>query len=527
MNDYIIVGAGTAGCVLANRLSEDPGSRVLLLEAGVSNTSLEVRMPVAFSKLFKSPHDWDFSTEPQPELNNRSLYWPRGKMLGGSSSMNAMMHVRGSTHDFDEWAARGNAGWNYRGVLPYFKRSENCERGASDHRGVGGPLHVSELRYCNPTTYAFIEAAEEIGLRRCTDVNAEVQEGVDFTQVTQRGGVRCSAAVAYLDPVKRRKNLRIVTGALTTRIIIEKERAVGVEYVVDGKTEVARAEREVIVAAGAVNSPQLLMLSGVGPADHLRSHGIAVEHDSPGVGQNLLDHLAVGRSVNAKLPVTLVAAESIVELLKFMVFKRGMLVSNVAEACGFLRTSEREAAPDLEIIYAAVPFIEHGFVKPEAHGLSIGVVLLQPQSAGSIALQSADPFAKPRINPRYLTDPDGTDWRVLLHGMEVARSILSAKALEKYVGDPVLPGPEVKTDEDVRAFIRQRAETLYHPVGTCKMGIDAEAVVAADLRVHGVEGLRVADASVMPTIVRGHPNAAVIMIAEKAADLIKKTEVGA
>jgi choline dehydrogenase len=519
-HDFVIVGAGSAGCVLAARLTEDPAVRVLVIEAGGRDRNLAVRIPAAFSRLFKTPCDWAYTTVPQPALGGRSLYWPRGKMLGGTSSMNAQMHVRGSRADYDAWAALGNRGWGYDDVLPYFRRSEHNERGPSPFRGQGGPLTISDLRDPNPATRAFLAAAVEAGIPRSADVNGERQDGVDFTQVTQRRGVRASTASSYLHPAMRRPNLTVITGAHATRVRFDRRRATGVEYRRGGALTMAYADREVILAGGAINSPQLLMLSGVGPAHHLRSVGVEVVHDLPGVGAHLQDHLVCGVIVKARTTGTLVAAESMSSLLRFLVMRRGMLTSNVAEACGFFRIPADAAAPNLELLFAPVPFIDHGLVRPTEHGLSLGVVLLQPKSAGSIMLRSANPFDAPLIDPRYLTDPDGEDVRLMIEGMKVALRVMRSPALAAHAGDPMVPEREPRTDDDLDALIRQRSETLYHPVGTCRMGVDDAAVVDPELRVRGLDALRVVDASVMPAIIRGHTNSPTIMIAERAADLV-------
>ena len=520
--DHIIVGAGSAGCVLAARLTEDQRTRVLIMEAGGRDSNPAVQIPAAFSRLFKSPCDWNYTTVPQRELDGRSLYWPRGKMLGGSSSMNAQMHVRGNRLDYDGWAALGNTGWAYDDVLPYFRRMEHNERGPSPFRGRGGPVTVTELRDPNPATTAFIEAAVQAGLARSADVNGERQDGVDFTQVTQKRGVRASAAAAYLRPALRRQNLTLVTNAHATRVLFEGRRASGVEYVKAGRRASARVKGEVILAGGAVNSPQLLMLSGVGAGNDLRAVGVDVLHDLPGVGKHLQDHLVVGAVVKARTTDTLVAAESISSMFRFLTMRRGMLTSNVAEACGFFRVPDDEPAPNLELIFAPAPFIDHGLTRVTEHGLSLGVVLLQPKSSGSITLRSADPLDAPLIEPAYLTDPDGQDMRLLVEGLKVVWRVMRSPALASFAGDAMIPGTEPRTDAERQALIRQRAETLYHPVGTCRMGVDEMAVVDPQLRVRGLESLRVVDASVMPEIIRGHTNSPTIMIAERAADLIRK-----
>jgi choline dehydrogenase len=521
MYDYVIIGAGSAGCVLANRLTEDPQVSVLLLEAGGPDRKQEIHIPAAFAKLFKTPLDWAYETEPQPHLGNRRLYWPRGKMLGGSSSMNAMMHIRGHRADYDGWRDQGNPGWGFAEVLPYFKQMENEECGASEYHGVGGPLNVADLRTVNPLTRTFLAAAGEIGLPATDDFNGPKPEGVGLTQVTQKQGKRHSAATAYLKPALGRPNLTVLTGAQATRILFEQKRAVGVAYQQNGKAEQARATREVILAGGAINSPQLLLLSGIGPAEQLMPLGVQVVHHLPGVGQNLQDHLLATTAFCCTQPVTLASAEKLSNILSFLLLKNGPLTSNVGEAAGFVKTRHTLPAPDLEMIFAPVYFIKHGFGNPPGHGFSIGAILLQPESRGYIALRSPDPLASPAIQPNYLSS--SADMQTLIEGVKLARRIAQAAAFAPYRGEEVTPGPNAQTDEAIAEQIRQHAETIYHPVGTCKMGSDSLAVVDGELRVRGVEGLRVVDASVMPTIIRGHTNAPTIMLAEKAAAAIKRT----
>lgn len=524
MFDYVIVGAGSAGCVLASRLSEDPHTSVLLLEAGGPDQKQEIQIPAAFSKLFKSPYDWAYQTEEQPHLNGRRLYWPRGKVLGGSSSINAMIYTRGSRHDYDRWYDLGNDGWSYAQVLPYFERAEHRERAASISSSDGGPLDVSQLRCVNPLSRAFVAAAAELGFPRNDDLSDANLEGVGFFRVTQRNGKRHSAAAAYLKPALRRRNLTVRTGIRATRVIFERTRAVGVAFVANGQSEEVRAEREVILCGGVINSPQLLMLSGVGPADHLRALDIPVVADLPGVGRNLQDHLAVVVAHECIRPVSMASAETIGNILKFLLFRTGPLTSNVAEAGAFVRVNSDRAAPDLELIFGPVFYINHGFDNPEGHGFSIGAVLQHPDSLGQIMLRSSDPFEAPSIQPNYLAAE--SDRRTLVQGLQLARRLAGAKAFEAYRGAEYWPGPRVQTDEQILEAIRQGAQTLYHPVGTCKMGKDSLAVVDARLRVHGLEGLRVVDASVMPTIISGHANGPTIMIAEKAADMIKRGTPG-
>jgi choline dehydrogenase len=520
--DYVIVGAGSAGCVLAARLTEDPACRVLLLEAGPPDRKLEIRIPAAFNKLFKTRYDWAYETVPQVHLDGRPRFWPRGKTLGGSSSLNAMMYVRGNREDYDEWARLGNDGWSYDDVLPYFRRSETYEHGSTAERGGDGPLNVGDLRDLNPTTEAFLRAAQEVGIACNPDVNASEQDGVNATQVTQKRGRRWSAADAYLRPARKRRNLTVETGALAQRVRFEGQRAVGVDYVTDDRVRRVDATREVILAGGAINSPQLLMLSGIGPADHLGQHGIPVVHDLPGVGQHLLDHLAIVNIVQCNEPVTLASAESFRNLGRFLVSGRGMLTSNVAEACAFVRSREGLSAPDLELVFAPVTFVDHGLQPVTGHGLTIGAVALQPQSVGTLTLESADASSPPRIDPAYLSDDANEDLRVLVEGMRRAREIFAAPAFARYAGAPTHPPATPADDAEAADHVRRHAESLYHPVGTCAMGKGPDAVVDANLRVHGVEHLRVVDASVMPTIPRGHTHASTVMIAEKGSDLIRQ-----
>jgi choline dehydrogenase len=521
MYDFIIVGAGSAGCVLARRLSDDPHTTVLLLEAGAAPTQREFSVPAAFSKLFRSPHDWAFYTEPQPHLANRKLYWPRGKVLGGSSSINAMVYIRGHQSDFDHWHSLGNHGWSFSSVLPYFKKSEHQTRIVSDYHGQGGPLCVSDLRTVNPLSRAFVEAAAELGFPINPDFNGAQQEGFGLYQVTQRRGKRCSAATAFLDPVRKRPNLTVHTGAHATRLLFAKSRATGVAYLRDGRPEEGRASREVLLCCGSVQSPQLLMLSGIGPADHLRPLDIPVIADLPGVGQNLQDHLFLAVAYACSKPITLDKAETLGNFLRYLAFRTGPLTSNIAEAGGFLTITPGAPAPDLQYHFGPVFYLNHGFDRPDAHGFSIGPTLLRPKSRGRITLRSADPLAPPLIQPNYLSEP--CDLRILVEGIRLARRFAQTKAFATYCGAEHCPGSATESDNALAAYVRKSAETVYHPAGTCKMGRDPLAVVDDQLRVHGVEALRVVDASIMPMLIGGNTNAATLMIAEKASDLIRQS----
>ncbi len=520
--DYVIIGAGSAGCALANRLTEDSNVKVLLLEAGGPDKKQEIQIPAAFPKLFKTECDWAYETEELEHMNRRRMYWPRGRVLGGSSSINAMIYSRANRRDHNYWRSLGLEGWGYDDILPFYKKSENNERGANEFHGVGGELNVADLRCVNPLTHRFIEAAQEAGLKYNNDLNGASQEGVGYLQVTQKNGSRHSAAAAFLKPVLSRPNLAVKTGARVMRLLFDKNKVAGVEFVQDGRTEQTRANREVILCGGAVNSPQTLMLSGVGPADHLRAMDIPVVADLPGVGQNLQDHLLIGVEYECREPIGLHNADSIKNILRYFLFKNGPLTSTVAEAAAFLKTSSAissPAAPNIELVFAPVFYMDNGFQNPDLHGFSIGIALQKPESRGYLELKSKDPFAAPAIQPNYLASE--TDLAACLEGVKLAREIFGSKQFNQFRGREWWPGEAAKTDDDFAEHIRRTAETIYHPVGTLKIGNDAMAVVDGWLRVRGVEGLRVVDASVIPLQITGHTNAPTIAIAEKAADLIK------
>lgn len=521
MADFIVVGAGSAGCVLAHRLTEDPDVRVLLLEAGSDDRRKEVSIPAAWPKLFKTECDWDYETEPNPGMDGRRIFVPRGKTFGGSSSINAMMYVRGHRADYDHWAALGNSGWSYDEVLPYFKRSEDNSRGASAFHGAGGPLAVSDPRDPNPLSLAFVEAAVEAGIPRNDDCNGATQDGAGLVQVLERRAKRCSAADAFLRPALKRPNLEVISEAHVTRILFEGSRAIGVAYRQgDGAERIATCEREVVLCGGAINSPQLLLLSGVGPADELRAHGIEVIHDLPGVGRNLQEHAAGKVLARCPEPVSLFAAETLGNLVRYLLFGRGMLSSNGGEAIAFLRTQPELTAPDIELIFLPVLWLDEGLTPPPEHGFTLAAMLLQPESRGQVRLRSADPLAPPAIEMNLLSDPEGRDVAALVRGLQAARTILASPSMARYYGGELVPGEEATSEEAIAASIRATGQTIYHPVGTCKMGMDPLAVVGPDLRVHGLEGLRVMDASVMPKVIRGHTHAPTMMIAEKGAGML-------
>ncbi len=518
--NYIIVGAGSAGCVLAARLTEQPQSRVLLLEAGGPDGAREVHIPAAFSKLFKSALDWNYSTEPEPHLHNRRLYWPRGKLLGGSSSINAMIYIRGNPLDYEHWKGLGNDGWGFDDVLPYFLKSENQERGASKYHGRAGPLCVSDLRCVNPLTRAFLAAAEELGIPSNPDFNGAAQEGAGLNQVTQLNGRRHSVADAFLKPALARSNLTVLTGAHATRVLRERNQATGVEYVLHGTTQTAAATCEVILAGGAVNSPQLLLLSGIGPAEELNRVGIRPTLNLPGVGKNLHDHPMVSVGYLCTQPVSLASAESLSNVLRYLCFKRGPLLSNVAEAGIFLRTRAQLEVPDLQLLFGPAYYVNHGLETRKDHCFGFAPTLVTPESRGEITLHSADPLAPPAIRANYLSTEQ--DLRVIMEGVRLCRRFAHTTAFQPYRGAELHPGAEITTDAGIVEFIRGSAQTLYHPVGTCKMGNDVMAVVDSRLRVRGIDQLRVVDASIMPRIIAGNTNAPTIMIAEKAADMIRE-----
>lgn len=524
--DYVIVGGGSAGCVLADRLSASGKHSICLLEAGPRDTNPFIAIPGGLIQIIRSKaHNWHFWTEPQAHLDNRPRYWPRGKTLGGSSAINAMCYIRGHAWDYDHWASLGNAGWSYREVLPYFRQAENYEPGANDFHGVGGPLNVAALRDPNPLSQAFIDAATQAGHRVTADFNGAQQEGAGLYKVMQKDGERCSNARAYLREAEGRPNLTVLTGVQATRILFDGKRAVGVRYFESGRYVEALASREVVLAAGAIGSPQLLLLSGVGPKDEVQKHGIAPVHELPGVGRNLQDHLDVIISVENKSRLSisfhpLSLWRSLVGLFRYLFERRGDLTSNSAEAGAFTRSTPGEPIPDLQfhLVVAANTHHAQRLGPLLRYAYSLHACVLRPRSRGTVMLRSADALAPPRIQPNYCEDPE--DFEKLVIAFKQARQILAQPALEPHRGDELDPGPAVQSDDEIRAWIKANAETIYHPAGTCKMGLDDLAVVDPQLRVRGLSGLRVVDASIMPTLIGGNTNAPTTMIAEKGAAMI-------
>ena len=522
--DYIVVGAGSAGCVLANRLSASGRHRVLLLEAGGEDRNIWIHVPIGYARLFAdAKHNWLYSSEPEPELGGRSIIQPRGKVMGGSSSINGLLYIRGQAEDFNHWRQLGNAGWSFDDVLPYFRRSEDQQRGEDELHGVGGPLSVRDVSEGHPLCEAFIEACEQAGLPRTDDFNGASQEGAGYFQLTTRNGRRWSTARGYLKPARKRHNLAVVSNALTTRILFEGRRAVGVEYRQNGATHTARANAEVIVSGGAFNSPQLLQLSGIGPADLLRQHGIDVIADMKGVGADLQDHYQARFNYRATTRNTIndmmgSLTARVAAGLRYALLRKGFLTIGAGYAGGFFKTDPAMATPDVQFHFILFSADSVGQKLHPWPGFLASVCQLRPESRGFVRIKSADPAQAPAIQPRYMTAQADRDCMVA--GMQLLRRVMGQPAIRRYIDEELTPGPKVASDADLLDFARAKGTTVFHPTSTCRMGSDVTAVVDERLRVHGFEGLRVADASIMPTVVSGNTNAACVMIGEKASDMI-------
>lgn len=522
--DYIVVGAGSAGCVLANRLTADGKYSVLLLEAGPRDRNMWIHIPIGYAKLFKNPKlNWMYQTEAEPELEGRSIFQPRGKVLGGSSSINGLIYIRGQHADYDRWRQLGNVGWGYDDILPYFKRAENQQRGADDYHGAGGPLNVSDQRQADPLSDAFIQAAGEVGIPANADFNGAAQEGAGYYQTTTRHGRRGSTARTYLRAARQRRNLKIETNALAQRILFAGKRATGVEYRMGGQLRSARARREVLVSSGAFNSPQLLQLSGVGPGDLLRQHGIDVVHEAAGVGGSLQDHLQVRIVMRCSQAITL--NDDVMSLrrkammaMRYAFLRKGPLTIAAAYAGAFFKTHERLATPDVQVHFIPFSTDKMGEKLHDFSGFTASICQLRPESRGAVKIRSTDASMPPEIRINYLATE--TDRTTNVEGLKILRKILHAPALKPFVATEVEPGLAIESDADLLTYCRQRGGTIYHPTSTCRMGNDPLAVVDQRLRVKGVEGLRVVDGSIMPDLVSGNTNAPIVAIAEKASDMI-------
>ena len=534
--DFIIVGAGSAGCVIANRLSEDPSNRVLLIEAGGSDRRFFVQMPIGYGVTYhQKAVNWMYMTEPSPDADNKPSYWPRGKVLGGSSSINAMVYVRGNPKDFDEWSEMGNPGWSYRDVLPYFKKMESWQKGSDAYRGGDGPLNVSEVsEQLHPLCHNFLSAAQEIGIGLNKDMNGATQEGVGNYQITTHGGQRMSSSRAYLWPIKGRKNLTIIKNALASRVLIKDKKAYGIEYLKSGKKQQVFADCEVILSAGSINSPHLLQLSGVGPKNTLKQASVSIVHESPAVGENLQDHLGVSYFYKSKVPTLNDQLRPLIgkiyQGLRYICARTGPLSLSVNQSGGFIRTRDTLEKPNIQLYFSPVSYSlnspdKRAMMSPDPFSaMLLGVSNCSPRSRGRVQLKSSDPSEAPIIEPNYLSHKD--DVRDLLEGVKVLRKIAQADSFSDVIGKEFRPGPDCQSDKQMTQHIKDTVWTVFHPSSTCRMGPDPKKdVVDSHLKVYGIESLRVADASIFPKLVCGNINAATIMVGEKASDLILQDKV--
>lgn len=517
MFDYVIIGAGSAGCIMANRLSADGTKKVVLIEAGSKDSNLKIKIPAAFFRLFESKYDWGYYSVPQESLNGRKLFMPRGKVWGGSSSINAMIYIRGHRKDYDEWARMGCKGWSYEEVLPYFLKSKNNQRYANAYHGQAGELYVSEPINLHPLSKVFIEACETQGVKKTEDFNGEEQLGVGYFQTTTRNGKRWSAADAFLKPALNRKNLKVISEAYVTKIHFSNEKAIKIDYIQEKATYSLEIGNKLILCGGAINTPQLLLLSGIGPGKELQEMEIPVIKDLP-VGKNLQDHPVVPFIFSCNQDVTLDTQETMMNLLKYFMYKKGPFTSNIAEAGGFLKSNPELNAPDLQWHFGPAFFVDHGRTRPKGNGFSAAPILVKPKSRGSIKLKSPNPMDYPLIDQNFFSEPD--DMKALIVGCKKTMDVLLSEPFAPYRKKWYLPDRLLNTDEEIEYHIRQTVEALYHPVSTCKMGIDNTCVTNPDLSLKGFENVFIVDASVMPSIIRGNTNAPTYMIAEKGANMI-------